>query len=128
LEAAQDDELIIERIAALDIGKATVVCCSRVPGEGRRRVQEVTTHSTMTRSLQAMADRLIELGVTRVVMEATSDYWKPFYYVMEDKLPGGMFLHMRDRVTGPACSISPNTRVMFVSYRAGRWCAVSVRS
>jgi transposase len=33
----------------------------------------------MTRSLLAMADRLGELGVTRVVMEATSDDWKaPF--------------------------------------------------
>ena len=77
LEPAQDDEQIIERIAALDIGKATLVCCARVPGEGHRRVQEITTHSTMTRSLQALADRLVELGVSRVVMEATSDYWKP---------------------------------------------------
>jgi hypothetical protein len=31
----------------------------------------------MTRWLLVMADRLAELGVTRVVMEATSDYWKP---------------------------------------------------
>ena len=30
----------------------------------------------MTRSLLVLADRLAELGVTRVVMEATSDYWK----------------------------------------------------
>jgi hypothetical protein len=30
----------------------------------------------MTRSLLVLADRLGELGVTRVVMEATSDYWK----------------------------------------------------
>jgi hypothetical protein len=30
----------------------------------------------MTRSLLQLADRLAELGVTRVVMEATSDYWK----------------------------------------------------
>jgi transposase len=45
--------------------------------------QEVTTYSTMTRSLQVMADRLLELGVTRVVMEATSDYWKPAFYLLE---------------------------------------------
>jgi transposase len=32
------------------------------------------SYSTMTRSLLRMADRLAELGVTRVVMEATSDY------------------------------------------------------
>jgi hypothetical protein len=76
LEDTHDDEQIIERVAALDIGKAELVCCVRVPGDsgpGRRR-QEVSTYSTMTRSLQLLADRLLELGVTRVVMEATSDY------------------------------------------------------
>ena len=84
LDEAHDDEQIIERVAALDIGKAEVVCCVRVPGEGgRRRRQEVTSYSTMTRSLQVLADRLLELGVTRVVMEATSDYWKPPFYLLE---------------------------------------------
>src|ERR1019366_2112566 len=76
LEQTQDEREIIERVAALDIGKAELVCCVRVPDPkgGSRRVQEVTTYSTMTRSLQVMADRLMDLGVTRVVMEATSDY------------------------------------------------------
>jgi transposase len=85
LEPTQDQQEVIERIAVLDIGKATLVCCARVPGSGPggRRSQEVTTYSTMTRSLQVMADRLLELGVTRVVMEATSDYWKPAFYLLE---------------------------------------------
>lgn len=80
-----DDEQIIERIAALDIGKAELVCCVRLPAlEGRsRRRQEVTTHSTMTRSLTDLANRLVTAGVERVVMEATSDYWKPVFYLME---------------------------------------------
>jgi len=57
----------------------------RVPDSsgGSRRVQEVTTYSTMTRSLQTMAERLLDLGVTRVVMEATSSYWKPPFYMLE---------------------------------------------
>jgi transposase len=85
LEETQDEQEIIARVAALDIGKAELVCCVRVPdpGGGSRRVQEVTTYSTMTRSLQTMADRLLDLGVTRVVMEATSDYWKPPFYLLE---------------------------------------------
>ena len=83
LEQTQDHQEVIERIAALDIGKATLVCCARLPGTGSKRAQEVTTYSTMTRSLQTMADRLLELGVTRVVMEATSDYWKPAFYLLE---------------------------------------------
>src|SRR5450759_2253895 len=85
LEQAQDEQQIIERVAALDIGKAELVCCVRVPDPkgGTRRVQEVKSYSTMTRSLQGMADRLLDLGVTRVVMEATSDYWKPPFYLLE---------------------------------------------
>jgi transposase len=85
LEPTQDHEEIITRVAALDIGKAELVCCVRVPSPDRPgvRAQEVRTYSTMTRSLQVMADRLLDLGVTRVVMEATSDYWKPPFYLLE---------------------------------------------
>ena len=52
LEETQDTEELIERVAALDIGKAELVCCVRVPGEGKggRRLQEVRTYTTMTRS------------------------------------------------------------------------------
>src|SRR5215216_3012473 len=78
LEETHDKDQIIQRVAALDVGKAELTCCVRVPGQGGsgRRLQEVTTYQTMTRWLLAMVDRLAELGVTRVVMEATSDYWK----------------------------------------------------
>jgi transposase len=79
LEETNDTEEIIGRVAALDIGKAELVCCVRVPSPQQpgKRLQEVKTYSTMTRSLLVLADRLGELGVTRVVMEATSDYWRP---------------------------------------------------
>ena len=85
LEDTQDLEEIIERVAALDIGKAEVVVCVRVPSPNQpgRRAQDIATYSTMTRSLLRLADRLRELGVTRVVMEATSDYWKPVFYLLE---------------------------------------------
>jgi transposase len=85
LAKTQDNEDIIERVAALDIGKAELMCCVRVPDEDRpgRRLQEVQAYATMTRSLWGMADRLACLGVTRVVMEATSDYWKPVFYLLE---------------------------------------------
>ena len=85
LEETPQDAAPVERVAALDIGKAEVVCCVRVPslsGSGRR-VQEVRTFTTMTRSLQGMGDWLAGLGVTRIVMEATSDYWKPPFYLLE---------------------------------------------
>src|SRR5918993_53634 len=79
-----DDEQIIARVAALDIGKAEIVCCIRLPAaDGGRRVQEVSTHSTMVTSLCELANRLVGLGVERVVMEATSDYWRPPFYLFE---------------------------------------------
>jgi transposase len=85
LEETRDRDQIIQRVAALDVGKAELTCCVRVPGQGGsgRRLQEVRTYQTMTRWLLVMAERLAELGVTRVVMEATSDYWKGIYYLLE---------------------------------------------
>jgi transposase len=83
LAESHDEEQIIARVAALDIGKAELVCCVRVPGPGTRRLQEVSTHSTMTRSLTELANHLVELRIERVVMEATSDYWKPVFYLLE---------------------------------------------
>lgn len=85
LQETVEAEEIIERVAALDIGKAELVCCVRVPDEDRpgRRLQEVQPYRTMTGSLLRLADRLRCLGVTRVVMEATSDYWKPVFYILE---------------------------------------------
>jgi hypothetical protein len=54
LTGTQDNDEIIERVAALDIGKADLVCCVRVPDEDHRgkRLQEVETYSAMTRSLR----------------------------------------------------------------------------
>jgi transposase/transposase-like protein len=85
LEETQETEELIARVAALDIGKAELVCCVRVPSPDTpgKRLQEVRTYTTMTRSLLVLADRLGELGVTRVVMEATSDYWKSPFYLLE---------------------------------------------
>jgi transposase len=83
VEVEHDDQEIIQRVAALDIGKTELVCCVRLPGPGQRRLQEVRTFSTMTRSLLAMSNWLTGLGVSRVVMEATGDYWKPPFYLLE---------------------------------------------
>jgi transposase len=84
-------ELIVERAAALDVGKDEVVACIRVPdpagagrGRGRRR-QEVRTYPSFTSSLEALADWLQAEGITQVVMEATGQYWKPCWYVLEER-------------------------------------------
>ena len=85
LHDTEDTEEIIERVAALDIGKAELVACVRVPNPDKpgRRLQEVTHLLDDDPVAAGLADRLRELGVTRVVMEATSDYWKPLFYLLE---------------------------------------------
>jgi hypothetical protein len=53
-------DVLVERVAGLDVGKEIVVVCVRTPGQGGRRVSETGTHGTMSRSLEAMADWLVE--------------------------------------------------------------------
>jgi hypothetical protein len=67
--------------AALDVGKAELVRLVRIPAEGnpKKRLQEVSTHSAMSRSLAELANHLVDLRIERLVMEATSDYWKPVF-------------------------------------------------
>ena len=87
-EITEEPGALIERAAALDIGKATLTACIRVPHEdkpGARR-QEVRTYATLTPSLLELRDWLVCQGVTLVVMEATSAYWKPPFYLLEDDI------------------------------------------
>ena len=79
-------ELLVERAAALDVGKDEVVACVRVPGPGGRgRRQEIRTYPTFTATLETLAEWLAAQGVTQVVMEATGQYWKPCWYVLEQR-------------------------------------------
>jgi transposase len=76
-------DVVHERCAGIDISKADVKVCIRVPGAGRRRHREVRTFTTMTTSLLAMRDWLLAEQVTVVGMEATGAYWKPVFYLLE---------------------------------------------
>ena len=77
---------MFERVAGLDIGKKSVTVCVRTPGAGGRRHSETRTFRTMTRSLEVMADWLVEQGVTLSAMESTSTYWKPVFYCLEERM------------------------------------------
>jgi transposase len=78
-------DIIAERVAGLDIGKEEVVAAVRTPGQGFKRRQEIRTFPTFTGSLEALAEWLTAEGVTQVVMEATGQYWKPVWYVLEGR-------------------------------------------
>ena len=76
---------LLERCCALDVHKASVTACVRLPDRRGRRVELVETFSTMTESLLALRDWLQGLGVTHVAMEATGVYWKPVWHLLEDE-------------------------------------------
>jgi len=78
-------DVVHERCAGIDISKRDAKVCVRVRGSGRGRAKStVTTWGAMTNQVLALCDHLVAEEVTLVVMEATSDYWKPFYYLLED--------------------------------------------
>jgi transposase len=77
-------ELLVARCAGLDVAKDELVACVRVPDGHGGRGQEVRTFSTFTAGLEALADWLAAEAVTQVVMEATGQYWKPIWYVLEE--------------------------------------------
>lgn len=83
-ESEQGPELV-ERVAAIDIAKASGMVCTRVPHEDKpgRRVQRVWNVAATSGAILELADHLICQGITRVVMEATSTYWKPFFFLLE---------------------------------------------
>jgi transposase len=78
-------DLLVDRVAGLDVAKDEVVAAVRTPdGTGGRR-QEIKTFRTFTASLEALADWLASEGVTEVVMEATGQYWKSIWYILEER-------------------------------------------
>jgi len=78
-------EVMHTRCAGLDVSKKDAKVCVRVAGKGRTKtVETVTTWSSMTNQVLALREHLIEQRVTCAVMEATGDYWRQFYYLLED--------------------------------------------
>jgi transposase len=80
-----EHEPIVERVAAIDVAKASGMVCLRIPHETipGRRVTTVWPVAATTAALVELGDHLRCERVTRVVVESTSDYWRPFYYLLE---------------------------------------------
>jgi len=76
-------DVIVARQSALDVHKAQVTACVRVPGEQGERVEQVEQFATTVGGLLVLSDWLKAHGVTDVVMEATGDYWKPIWHLLE---------------------------------------------
>jgi transposase len=77
-------EVYRDRVAGIDIGKAELKACVRVPGKRRGSFQQqVRTFATTTRALLALLDWLRAERVRLVGMESTGQYWRPVYYLLE---------------------------------------------
>ncbi|MCX2935037.1 IS110 family transposase [Mycobacterium sp. CVI_P3] len=80
-------EVVHSRCAGLDVSKKDVKACVRIQGQGRRGTSTtVTTWGSTTGEILALREHLVAEQVSCVVIESTSDYWKPFYYLLEDGL------------------------------------------
>lgn len=82
MDEVSDEPLYRQRVCGIDIGKAGMEACIRVPSETNpaRRAQETRSFATTRKGVLALADWLRSWQVSDLVMEATGDYWKgPFY-------------------------------------------------
>ena len=79
------DEEIVARVAAIDVAKDSGMVCTRVPHptSPRRRTTTVWSVPARTHTIMELAERLAVEGIERVVLESTSEYWRPFYYLLE---------------------------------------------
>jgi len=78
-------DTVVQRSAGLDIAKASLVACVRIPGpDGGWRVIK-RKFTTMTADLLVLRDWLAEHHIARIGMESTSDYWRPVFYLLEQR-------------------------------------------
>ncbi|MDQ6739872.1 MAG: IS110 family transposase [Actinomycetota bacterium] len=77
-------DVLYQRCAGLDVSKRDAKACVRVTGAGGKATQTITTWTSMTNQVRALGRYLLEERVGLVVIEATSDYWRQFYFLLEE--------------------------------------------
>ena len=80
----EEHQRVFERVAAIDVAKASGMVCVRLPGrDGRPRASKVWEVPAVTSAVTELGRRLLSDRVQMVTLEATSDYWRIFYYLLE---------------------------------------------
>ena len=77
-------DVLCERCAGVDVSKRDAKVCVRVTGPGGKVSVETTTWTSMTNQVRELAQYLLAEHVQLVIIEATSDYWRQFYFLLED--------------------------------------------
>jgi transposase len=82
----EDYQLRHEKVAGIDIAKATGMICLRLPPEDEagKRVSKVWETGAAVPEIKAVAEELLAAGVELVSMESTSDYWRSWFSVLEE--------------------------------------------
>jgi transposase len=82
----EDYQLRHERVAGIDVAKASGMVCVRLPpGEGKsRRTSRTWEVAATVPDIALAAGQLKAAGVSLVSMESTSDYWRVWFAVLED--------------------------------------------
>jgi transposase len=76
--------VMYERCCGLDVHKARITACVRMPGPDGKRVSEIRTFGTTTSELLRLSDWVMESGCTHVAMESTGIYWRPVFNILEE--------------------------------------------
>jgi transposase len=80
----EEHERVFDRVAAVDVAKESGMVCTRLPSAtGTRRVSRVWQVPATVNAVSDLAGALVELGVEKVTVESTSDYWRIWFYVLE---------------------------------------------
>ena len=121
-EITEEAAELVERVAGLGIAMASLVCCVQVPHDSRpgRWRRQVRTFATTTGQLLELRDWLVAEGVTRCVMEATSAYWKPPFYLLEDAIAECWLVNARDVKNVPGRPKTDKLDAVWLARLAGR--------
>jgi transposase len=109
-EAIEDEEheQILERVAAIDVAKASGKVCTWVPHQsrpGKRRTRVWDVDAT-TNAILELGGHLAGERIEKVTLESTSGYWRIWFYLLEAAGLEVALVNARDFKNAPG---RPNT-------------------
>ena len=80
-----EHELVVERVCAIDVAKASGKVCTRTPDPRRpgRRVRTVWDVPATTAAITDLGEQLVAADIEKITVESTSDYWRIWFYLLE---------------------------------------------
>ena len=105
-----DHELVIERVCAIDVAKASGKVCVRVGSSAGRRVSKVWDVAATSGAVGELTDYLVDERIEKVTVESTSDYWRIWYYLLEAAGLDVQLVNARDVKNVPGRPKTPRVR------------------